>query len=63
MPPLHHCVTRELITGPKIIAALEDQVEVEWRGFTPIFLAKSGLVVELLLNQARQGPEVDLLKY
>ena len=53
MPPLHHCVTRELITGPKIIAALEDQADVEWRGFTPIFLAKSGLVVELLLNQAR----------
>ena len=52
MPPLHYCVTRELITGPKIISALEEQADVEWRGDTPVFLAKSGRVVELFLNQA-----------
>ena len=53
MPPLHYCVSRELITGPKIISALEAQADVEWRGYTPVFLAKSGRVVELLLKQAR----------
>ena len=58
MPPLHYCVTRDLITGPTIISALEEQADIEWRGDTPVFLAKSGRVVELFLNQASL---VDLL--
>ena len=58
MPPLHYCVARDLITGPAVISALRDQADVEWRGHTPVFWAKSARVVELFLEQVQNNEEL-----